>query len=180
VLPGIGIAIALSILDLLRRLAKPHDGILGYVPGVAGMHDIDDYRNAQQVPGLIVYRYDSPLFFANAENFVTRALRSVDQAPTPTEWFLLNAEANVEVDLTAVDALDHLRATLEDRGIEFAMARVKQELRNQLAAAGFVDKVGEDRIFPTLPSAVSAYALVYWTRHGVSLADLGVRVPPTL
>ena len=69
ILYGILVAIALSILDLLRRVARPNDGILGYAPGVAGMHDIDDYPDAKQVPGLLVYRYDSPLFFANAENF---------------------------------------------------------------------------------------------------------------
>ena len=69
ILYGILVAIALSILDLLRRVARPHDGVLGYAPGVAGMHDIDDYPDAKQMPGLLVYRYDSPLFFANAENF---------------------------------------------------------------------------------------------------------------
>ena len=74
VLYGIAVAVALSILDLLRRIARPHDGILGYVPGLAGMHDIDDYATGWQVPGLLVYRYDAPLFFANAEDFKRRAL----------------------------------------------------------------------------------------------------------
>lgn len=157
VLAGIGIAIALSLLDLLRRLAKPHDGILGYVPGLAGMHDIDDYPTARQVPGLVVYRYDSPLFFVNAENFVARALRAVEDAPSTTHWFLLNAEANVEIDLTAVDALRELRRRLAEAGVAFAMARVKQDLRDQLLRAGFVDEVGADRIFPTLPTAVAGY-----------------------
>ena len=69
VLYGVLLAVALSIIDLVRRVARPHDGVLGYVPGIAGMHDIDDYPNAKLVPGLVVYRYDSPLFFANAEDF---------------------------------------------------------------------------------------------------------------
>jgi sulfate permease, SulP family len=166
VLYGIGVAIALSIADLLRRIAKPHDGILGYVPGLAGMHDIDDYATGRQVPGLVVYRYDSPLFFANAENFKRRALGAVSSAETTVEWFLLNAEANVEVDLTAVDALDELRQSLADRGIVFAMARVKQELRDTLDQAGFLARVGEDRIFMTLPTAVDAYLDWYADRHG--------------
>jgi SulP family sulfate permease len=166
VLYGVGVAIALSILDLLRRIAKPHDGILGYVPGVAGMHDVDDYAAGRQVPGLVVYRYDSPLFFANAEDFKARALAAVDQAPSTVEWFLLNAEANIEVDLTAVDALDELRRTLGERGIVFAMARVKKELRDLLISGGFVEKVGEERIFPTLPTAVDAYLAWYVDRHG--------------
>ncbi len=157
VLYGVLVAIALSILDLLRRVARPHDAILGYVPGVAGMHDVDDYPDADPVPGLVVYRYDAPLFFANAENFRERALAAVDDSPVPAEWFVLNVEANVEVDLTALDILDQLRGELASRGIVFAMARVKQDLRDALEAAGLVDKIGEDRLFMTLPTAVEAY-----------------------
>ena len=121
------------------------------------MHDIDDYPDASPEPGLVVYRYDAPLFFANAENFRGRAMAAVDENPVPVEWFLLNAEANVEVDLTALDALDRLRTDLERRGIVFAMARVKQDLRDELEAAGLLEKIGADRIFMTLPTAVEAY-----------------------
>lgn len=166
VLAGIGLAVGLSILNLVRRIARPHDGVLGYVPGLAGMHDVDDYPTATQVPGLVVYRYDAPLVFANAQNFLTRALRAIDQAPTPAEWFVLNVEANVEVDLTAVDTLVELRDQLQRRGIEFALARVKQDLRVDLAASGLLDGVPEDRLFATLPAAVTAYALWYADRHG--------------
>jgi SulP family sulfate permease len=165
VLYGIAVAVALSILDLLRRIARPHDGILGFVPGLAGMHDIDDYATGRQLAGLLVYRYAAPLFFANAEDFKRRALASVDDADGPVEWFLLNAEANIEVDLTAVDALEEVRRTLADRGIVFALARVKYDLREVLVPAGFIDRVGEDRVFPTLPTAVSAYQQWYAARH---------------
>lgn len=157
VLYGVLVAIALSILDLLRRVARPHDAIQGFVPGVAGMHDIDDYPEADLAPGLLVYRYDAPLFFANAENFRERAMAAVNDFPGSVEWFVLNAEANVEVDLTALDAVDQLRNELERRGIVFALARVKQNLRDELEAAGLLDKIGEDRIFMTLPTAVEAY-----------------------
>ena len=157
VLYGVLAAVVISILDLLRRVARPHDAILGFVPGVAGMHDIDDYPEASPEPGLLVYRYDAPLFFANAEDFRSRALAAVNESETPVEWFVLNAEANVEVDLTALEALDQLRAELERRGIVFAMARVKQDLRDELEAAGLLEKIGEDRIFMTLPTAVEAY-----------------------
>jgi SulP family sulfate permease len=167
VLPGIGIAIGLSILELLGRVARPHDGILGYAPGVAGMHDVDDYPEAVTVEGLVVYRYDSPLFFANAEDFLRRALAAVDAAPWPVEWFLLNAEANVEVDLTALDALEDLRSELADRGIVVALARVKQDVRDDLDAAGFTGRIGPDRIYMTLPTAVATYAQEYAARHGV-------------
>jgi sulfate permease, SulP family len=157
VLYGVLVAIGLSILELLRRLARAHDGVLGFVPGVAGMHDVDDYPEADLVPGLLVYRYDAPLFFANAEDFRERAMLAVNDYPGRVEWFLLNAEANVEVDLTALDAVDQLRTELNRRGIVFAMARVKQELRDSLRAAGLLDKIGEDHIYPTLPTAVEAY-----------------------
>jgi SulP family sulfate permease len=178
VLPGIGVALVLSLLDLLRRIVHPHDGVLGYVQNVAGMHDIDDYSNAVQVPGLVVYRYDSPLFFANSHDFERRALQAVadSQRVAPVEWFLLNAEANTEVDLTAVDALDTLRITLQEDGIRFAMARVKQDMRDSLDAAGFIDKVGRDLIFPTLPTAVAAYATWYERTHGRPIE--GFQVPP--
>jgi sulfate permease, SulP family len=179
VLPGIGVAIGLSILDLLRKVARPHDGILGYVRDVPGMHDVDDYPEAQQVPGLVVYRYDSPIFFANAEDFTRRALAAVDEAEAPVEWFLLNAEANVEVDITGMDALDEVRRTLADRGIVFALARVKQDLRDLLAPSGFIDRVGEERIFMTLPTAVAAYAEEYAARHGGPPPGVHIPRPPS-
>ncbi len=157
VLVGVGIAVALSLLDLIRRISHPHDGVLGHVPGVPGMHDIDDYPTATQVPGLVVYRYDSPLFFANADDFLARAKRAVADAEQPVRWFLLNAEANVEIDLTAVDMLDQLRVWLHERGVRFALARVKQDLRDQLDAAGFINRLGDDRLYATLPTAVDAY-----------------------
>ena len=179
VLPGVGVAVALSILDLLRRVARPHDGILGFVPGVPGMHDVDDYAAAEAVPGLVVYRYDSPLFFANADDFLRRATAAADRSPTPVEWFLLNAEANVEVDLTGVDALEELRRRMTERGVVFALARVKQDLREQLAAAGLVERVGEDRIFMTLPTAVQAYVAEYAARHGRPPATPRIPPPPS-
>jgi len=166
VLYGVLVAVALSILDLLRRVARPHDGILGYAPGVAGMHDMDDYPDAKPVQGLVVYRYDSPLFFANVQDFKRRALASVDGADSSTEWFLLNAEANVQVDVTAIDALEELRQELTQRGIVFAMARVKQDLRDDLESTGFIERVGEDRVFMTLPTAVQAYVRWYVDQHG--------------
>ena len=142
---------------MLARVARPHDAIQGFVPGLAGMHDIDDYPQAHTLPGLVVYRYDSPLFFANAENFRRRALAAVDSRNNRCRWFVLNMEANVEVDITALDAVEAIRRDLEDRGIVFALARVKHDLLNQLQSFGLAATVGPDRIFPTLPTAVTAY-----------------------
>ncbi|MFJ1878173.1 SulP family inorganic anion transporter [Streptomyces sp. KS_5] len=157
ILYGVLVAVGLSVAELLTRVARPHDAVLGVVPGIAGMHDVDDYPTARTIPGLLVYRYDSPLFFANSEDFHRRALAAVDKQTAPVRWFVLNAEANVEVDITALDALDGLRQELTDRGIVFALARVKQDLREELQAYGLADAVGAERIFPTLPTAVAAY-----------------------
>ncbi|GAA1990641.1 SulP family inorganic anion transporter [Catenulispora subtropica] len=165
VLYGVLIAVGLSVAELLTRVARPHDAVLGIVPDLAGMHDVEDYPQADTIAGLVVYRYDSPLFFANAQDFKRRALAAASRADGPLRWFLLNAEANVEVDITALDALEELRKELVRRGAVFALARVKQELRGELDAYGLTASIGEDLIFPTLPTAVDAYRA--WRReHG--------------
>ncbi|WP_416982514.1 SulP family inorganic anion transporter [Streptomyces sp. T028] len=157
ILYGVLVAVGLSVAELLTRVARPHDAVQGLVPGLAGMHDVDDYPQATTIPGLLVYRYDSPLFFANAEDFRRRALAAVDEQEDPVRWFVLNAEANVEVDITALDAVDELRRELARRDVVFALARVKQDLRNDLDAYRLTESVGEELIFPTLPTAVAAY-----------------------
>ncbi|MGD1218627.1 SulP family inorganic anion transporter [Streptomyces krungchingensis] len=157
ILYGVLVAVGLSVAELLTRVARPHDAVEGLVPGMAGMHDVDDYPQARTVPGLLVYRYDSPLFFANAEDFRRRALAAVDEQTEPVRWFVLNTEANVEVDITALDAVDAVRRELTDRGIVFALARVKQDLLDDLTAYGLAESVGPDLVFPTLPTAVAAY-----------------------
>ncbi|MER5395981.1 sulfate permease [Streptomyces sp. NPDC002599] len=170
ILYGVLVAVGLSVAELLSRVARPHDAVQGLVPGLAGMHDVDDFPDARVIPGLVVYRYDSPLFFANAEDFRRSALAAVAEQEVPVRWFVLNAEANVEVDITALDSVDELRRELGDQGVEFAMARVKQDLRDDLDAYGLSASVGEERIFPTLPTAVAAYRS--WCRdHGVDPGD---------
>jgi MFS superfamily sulfate permease-like transporter len=163
ILYGVLVAIGLSVADLLVRVARPHDAILGLVPGLAGMHDIDDYPGAQTIPGLVVYRYDAPLFFANASDFLRRALAASSQGPGPLRWFVLNVEANVEVDFTALEALDAVREEITRQGAVFALARVKQDLLARLRSFGLADKIGEERLFPTLPTAVQAYQT--WARQ---------------
>ena len=163
ILYGVLLAIGLSVGVMLTRISRPHDAIQGLVPGLAGMHDIDDYPQATLIPGLVVYRYDSPLFFANAENFRRRALAAASPRHGSINWFVLNVEANVEVDITGLDAMEAVRAELTDRGIVFALARVKQDLLDHLDAYGLTGKVGADRIFPTLPTAVAAYHA--WVRQ---------------
>jgi sulfate permease, SulP family len=162
ILYGVLLAVGISVADLLLRVARPHDAVLGRVPGLAGMHDVDDYPSAQTIPGLVIYRYDAPLFFANAEDFRRRALAAADAA-TPVHWFVLNVEANVEVDFTALEAVEALRAELMRRGVIFALARVKQDLLARLTSFGLAAKIGSDRLYPTLPTALQAYE--EWSRR---------------
>ncbi len=155
ILPGIGLAVGLSIAELLLRLSRPHEAVLGFVPGMAGMHDVDDYPAAEQVPGLVVYRYDSPLFFANANDFYSQALEAAD---TPgCRWLLLNVEANVEVDSTGLDALAALHEELSVRGIQLTLARVKTDLRLPMERYGVAALIGEENMYATLPTGVAAY-----------------------
>jgi MFS superfamily sulfate permease-like transporter len=162
ILYGVLLAVAVSVAELLVRVARPHDAVLAQVPGLAGMHDVDDYPGAQTVPGLLVYRYDAPLFFANAEDFRRRALAAAD-SQAPLRWFVLNVEANVEVDFTALEAVEAVRTELARAGTVFALARVKQDLLARLESFGLADKIGADRLFPTLPTAVEAYE--QWARQ---------------
>jgi high affinity sulfate transporter 1 len=154
---GVGVAVGLSVADLLRRVARAHDAVQGSAPGLAGLHDVDDYPEATTAPGLVVYRYDAPLFFANAEDFRARVLAAIDDEETPVEWVVLNMEANVEIDLTATDMLEDLRRELASRGVVLALARVKQDLALYLERTGLLARIGGDHVFPTLPTALEGF-----------------------
>ena len=157
ILVGVGIAVSLSVIELFSRVARPHDAVLGRVPDLAGLHDIDDWEGAKTIPGLVIYRYDAPLCFANAANFKQRSLDAVESEVTPVEWFVLNMEANVEIDITAIDMLVELREELTAKNITFAMARVKQDLYLELERAGFLTGITAEHIYPTLPTAIDAF-----------------------
>ncbi len=164
ILAGVGLAVALSLLEMGQRLARPHDAVLGRVPGLAGMHDVADFPNAETLPGLVIYRFDAPLFFANVGDLRRRVQLVVDKETeafpdTPPRWLLLNVEANTEVDLTAADGLRELHEDLAAQGISLGLVRIKRDLYEPLRRAGFIALVGEDMLFPTLPVAEEAYVL---------------------
>ena len=167
ILAGVGIAIALSLLEMGIRLARPHDAVLGRVPGLAGMHDVTDYPGAQTLPGLIIYRFEAPLFFANVGELRRRVQLVIDRETeaypdAPPRWFLLNVEANTEVDITAADGLRELQGDLAAQGVLLGLVRLKRDLYEPLRRAGVVDLIGEDMCFPTLPVAEEAF--VEWAR----------------
>ena len=158
ILIGVGVAVILSILDLLVRVARPYDAVLGQVTGLEGWHDVADWEQSKTVPGLLIYRYDAPIFFANAEDFKQRALEAIDDRGEKVEWFILNAESISEVDITAHDMLQEFNVELESRGIRFGMAKVKQDLYGQLRRSGLLAEIGEDSIFPTISVAVQKFS----------------------
>jgi sulfate permease, SulP family len=157
ILVGVAIAVGLSVIELLSRLARPHDAIQGSVPKIPGLHDIDDWEGATTIPGLVIYRYDAPLCFANAENFKSRALKAIEAEATPVAWFVLNTEAIVEIDITATDVLEELIDELTAKGITFAMARVKRDLYAQLTRSQILEKINKDHIYLTLHSAIEGF-----------------------
>ena len=157
ILVGVGIAVGLSVIELFYRVARPHDAVLGTVPDLPGLHDIDDWEGARTIPGLLMYRYDAPLCFANAENFKQRVLEAIEAEVIPVEWLVLNMEANVEIDITAIDMLSELRSELAAKNIVFAMARVKQDLHLDLERAGFLKDLTAEHIYPTLHTAIAGY-----------------------
>jgi high affinity sulfate transporter 1 len=162
ILVGVGVAVGLSVVDLFARLMRPHDAVLGEVPNLAGLHDIEDWQGATTVPGLVLYRYDAPLCFANAENFRKRVIAAIEAEKVPVEWFVLNAEAILDIDITAVDMLKELHRELIGSGITFAMARVKQDLYQQLKKGDLSETISTERIYPTLEEAIEAFHRKFW------------------
>ena len=162
ILQGVVLAIALSLLEMVLRLARPHEGVLGRVPGIAGMHDVDDYPDARTTPGCMFYRYDAPLFFANIRDLRERvhkllALENQAYPDSPVRWFVLNVEANTEIDITAADGLRELARELADSGVRLGLARVKNDLYLPLHRAAVIDVIGKDMLFATLPVAEESY-----------------------
>ena len=168
ILPGVIISIALSIAEFMARLARPHDGILGYVPDRAGMHDVDDFAEAVTIPGLVVFRYDAPLFFMNAYDFYNKVTQATD---ADTRVVILNMEANVELDSTALEILEQLHDKLDEKGIELWLARVKNDVLEPMRDHGVADVVGEENMYATLPVAVAAYVQRFEEPAEESAAD---------
>ncbi|MFM7235499.1 MAG: SulP family inorganic anion transporter [Cyanobium sp.] len=156
-LTGVALAVGLSVVALFGRLVRPHAAVMGEVPGLAGFHDVADWEGGRTIPGLVLFRYDAPLCFANAEDFRRRALGALAGADPAAEWLVLNAEAIVEIDSTAADMLLELQRELAERGVRLALTRVKRELHAQLEAAGVLALVGGEHVYPTIPTAVAAF-----------------------
>lgn len=166
VLLGIAIAVGLSLLNFIRLAWWPHDALLGRAPGVKGYHDIGRYGSAEQVPGLILYRFDAPLFFANAHLFGEKVRHLVSEAEPPARWVIVAAEPITDIDTTAADMLEELAAELKVAGVGLAFAELKDPVKDHLERYGLMDRLGLEHVFPTVGVAVKAYVReegVGWT-----------------
>jgi len=157
VIPGIGLAIAIAIAEFLWDGWRPHSAVLGRAAGVKGYHDITRYPNARRIPGLVLFRWDAPLFFANAEFFKERALDAVAASPTPVRWLVVAAEPVTSVDVTACDMVAELDEALHAQGIELCFAELKDPVKDKLKRFGLFVQLGENYFFPTIGVAVSRY-----------------------
>ena len=157
ILPGVGVAIALSLLALLERAWHPNTAVLARVTELKGYHDTVRHPDGRQIPGLLLFRFDAPLFFANAEVFRDAIYRALAAEERPIQTVVLASEPITDVDSTAAEVLAELNSELESDGIELAFAEVKDPVKDKLKLYGLIESVGEERFYPTLGLAVRAH-----------------------
>ena len=173
VVAGIFISVGIAIAAFLWRAWRPYSAVLGRLPGVKGYHDTSRHPEAELVPGLVLFRWDAPLFFANAEMFRDAVEDAVQGSPTPVRRVVIAAEPVTDIDTTAADVLSELRDALEAAGIELAFAELKGPAKDRLRRYGLFDQIGETRFYPTVGEAVG----VYVSETGVPWVDWQDRGP---
>jgi len=156
VLPGILLAITLSILNVFRRVWWPHQAELGRVEGLAGLHDTDTYPQSELLPGLVVYRFDAPLIFANSRMFGD-TVRAMAEEQSDLRWVIVAAEPMTDVDTTAADMLAELDSWLNARGVSLAFAEVKDPVREKIQRYELERTIDPAHFYPTIDEAVAAY-----------------------
>jgi MFS superfamily sulfate permease-like transporter len=160
-IPGIGLSIVIAVIEFLWDGWRPHSAVLGRAEGVKGYHDINRYPDARQIPGLVLFRWDAPLFFANAELFKERTLQAVAKSPGPVQWLVVAAEPVTSVDVTAADMLGELNEELHKAGIALCFAELKDPVKDKLKRFGLFERIGEDFFFPTIGAATGRYLARY-------------------
>ena len=157
VIPGIGLAIVVAVIEFLWDGWRPHHAVLGRADGLRGYHDIKRYPGARLIPGLVLLRWDAPLFFANAELFHQRVLEAVAQSPTPVRRIIVTAEPVTSIDVTSADVLAELEQTLRASGIELQFAEMKDPVKDKLKRFEMFETFGAASFHPTIGAAVDAY-----------------------
>jgi len=156
-IPGICLAIVIAVMEFLWDGWRPHYAVLGRVDGIRGFHDIKRYPEARLVPGLVLFRWDAPLFFANAELFHQRVLEAVAQSPTPVQRIIVTAEPVTSIDVTSADMLAELEQALRESGIEMRFAEMKDPVKDKLKRFELIERFGAASFHPTVGAAVDAY-----------------------
>ena len=156
-IPGILFAIVIAVIEFLWDGWRPHSAVMGQVEHVRGYHDIARYPGARLIPGLVLFRWDAPLFFANAEFFADRVRAAVASSPTPVRWLVVAAEPVTSIDVTAADALCELDDSLRADGIRMCFAEMKDPVQEKLERFGLRQHFGQDAFFPTIEEAVGAF-----------------------
>ncbi len=157
VLEGIAVAIVLALGDFVRCAWRPHDAVLGRLRGRKGYHDVLRHPDAARIPGAVLYRFDAPIFFANAEYFSDRLTAVLRHQPVEPRWLIIAAEPITDVDTTGAEVLARLLDRLERGGIALAFAELKGPVKDQLKGYGLYDRIGAEHFFPTLGTAVHGY-----------------------
>lgn len=154
---GIALAVIIAVAQFLWDAWRPHHAILGRADGVKGYHDISRYPDARRVPGLLLFRWDAPLFFANAELFQECVIDAVEAAPAPIRRVVIASEPVTNIDITAADVVAELDLTLRKADITLAFAELKDPVKDKLKRYGLMNQLGEHAFFPTVGAAVSNY-----------------------
>lgn len=165
VIQGIFIAVGLALVAFIWRAWRPHNAVLGRVDGLKGYHDVLRHPEARRIPGLVLFRWDAPLFFANAAVFEERIQQAIALAPTPTKWVVVAAEPVTDVDITAADMLAELDNKLHRAGMDLCFAEMKGPVKDILKRYGLFDSFGNENFFPTIGQAVDHYLIthqVHW------------------
>jgi high affinity sulfate transporter 1 len=156
-IPGILIAIVIAVIEFLWDGWRPHSAVLGRVEHIRGYHDVTRYPGAQLIPGLVLFRWDAPLFFANAEFFHDRVLAAVASSPTPVRWLVVTAEPVTSIDVTSADAVCDLDDSLRATGVRMCFAEMKDPVKEKLKRFGLMSRFGESAFFATIEEAVNAF-----------------------
>ena len=174
-IPGIGLAVVIAVIEFLWDGWRPHSAVLGRADGVRGYHDITRYPHARQLSGLLLFRWDAPLFFANAELFKERVLAAATAAPAKVIWLVVAAEPVTSVDVTAADSLVELDDALRDKGTKLCFAELKDPVKDKLKRFGLFDRVGEAFFFATIGAAVDEYQATHEAEWIVGADSAGER-----
>jgi MFS superfamily sulfate permease-like transporter len=155
---GIFLAVGLAIIRILSQISRPNEAIIGKIPGIDGYNDIVGHPNAQTIPGVLIYRFDAPILFFNADHFRRRLGQLIDSAASPLHALIIDMESSQLIDITGTDALMRIHERAHAAGIKLKLCRVRTAVRSVLQQTGLLDAIGEQNLYASIRSAVEAAA----------------------